>query len=922
MADPEKPLAGLGVSVVVAGARCAAMAVSRILLFAFGAALPLPTAFAGYADLSKGRPPAVLDARVGANVRLGDDPAGLPANQRGQVEPHIVRSVASPNVLLATFQEGRYFDAGAIACGYALSRDGGLTWTRALTPALTTVTGGRFNRATDPVAGAGPQGELYLQALASLQGAFSLAAVVVSRSLDGGETWAPPATVFQATSGNAAPDKNWLAVNDYAGTPTAGRLVSTWTQFIRNNAGTVVGTPLLASFSDDRGATWSAPADITPPGSANQGSQPVFLPDGSLAVVYITFLDTGNVSVFSIQCKRSTDGGRTFPAAATTVVPLVIGWDDPQLRDGVFLPNATVARQSGELFVTYTGLVGDTPRVLVVRSADGGATWSAPVAASDQPAGRSVMNPAIAATPDGRTVSVVFTDKRLAPEGRDSVDHYAALSFDGGATWQPNVRLSEMSSEIRYGPATARGVMLGDYIAIAPAAGDDYPCVAIWCETRTGDADPWTVRFAPQPTADFGTWAAVNRTGISHTDDPDLDGVPSYLEYLGGTNPRVAENGTDLVVVKSSEILEVFWTQRVSPSGPFGAGGVSATSVATYLAGGFPFLPTRISTLAEDKMPRVDPGDGLVWRGTTIDRLTTAGTAIRKSYRYSAGLPPALSRVATTADTDARLVNLSTRGTTRPGDGQLIVGFVLDGPKTVLLRAAGPALAAFGVGGALADPRLTLLAPASDLERTNDTWDAAGSGASTALFTRLGAFPFALSGRDAALALPLGAQAYTALVAGADAATGIALVEAYDADPAPGAPGNPRLINLSTRGDVGAGDRALIAGFVLSGTQPRRVLIRAVGPGLMPLGVPGPLADPVLALYRGSALVAANDDWQISRSPAVVAATAALVGAFPLPAASLDAALLLTLEPGAYTAIVTSADGTVGLALVEIYDAD
>ena len=127
-----------------------------------------------YPDLSKGRAPLVLDPRVGANVRLGEDPGALPATRRGQAEPHLVRSAFNPDLLLATFQEGRYPDGGAVNCGYSLSRDGGLTWSRGLIPNLTTSSGGRFIRATDPVAGAGPQGELYLQVLTSTRGAFFL----------------------------------------------------------------------------------------------------------------------------------------------------------------------------------------------------------------------------------------------------------------------------------------------------------------------------------------------------------------------------------------------------------------------------------------------------------------------------------------------------------------------------------------------------------------------------------------------------------------------------------------------------------------------------------------------------------------------------------------------------------------------------
>jgi hypothetical protein len=114
----------------------------------------------------------------------------------------------------------------------------------------------------------------------------------------------------------------------------------------------------------------------------------------------------------------------------------------------------------------------------------------------------------------------------------------------------------------------------------------------------------------------------------------------------------------------------------------------------------------------------------------------------------------------------------------------------------------------------------------------------------------------------------------------------------------------------------------LIAGFVLTGTQPRRILLRAIGPGLAPFGVARALSDPVLALYRGQSQLAANDDWEISRSAAAMAVTGQRLKAFSLPSASLDAALLLTLAPGAYTVNVSSADGSPGVALVEVYDAN
>ncbi len=887
---------------------------------AFGGARPVPRARAGFADLSKGRPPAVLDARVGVNVRVGDDPDDLLPTQRGQAEPHVYRSVANANLLLASFQEGRFAEnGGALDCGYGVSRDGGLTWSRALTPGLTVASGGPYLRATDPVAAIGPQGDFYLNALGSIDNAFGLSAIVVSRSTDTGATWSAPTVVFQSPNSQTAPDKNWMVVNDFAAAPNSGRLVVTWTNFTSNAVGASTGNHLAAAVSDDRGATWSTPTLITPVGSNNQGTLPVFLPDGSLAVIYITFL--GTTTQFNIQCKRSLDGGRTYPATATTVVGLVNGWDDPEMRDGVFLPAATVARGTGDILVTYTALVSGTPRVLVVKSSDQGTTWSTPTIASDNPAGGSVMNPAIAASPDGRTVSLVFMDKRLAPDGRGFVDHFAALSFDGGTTWQPNLRLSELSSDIRYGPQTSRGVMLGDYLGLAPAPNTSQPCVAVWCDTRTGDSDPYTVRFTPADLPGFGNWAVARAVSGSFLDDDDVDGDPNYLEFVNGTNPKFAESGNDLVLrVSAPTTLDLIWTERANVQrSPF-TDGASSAPYATFLAGGFSGSATVAASLAPDQLPTVPLRSGLVWRGARSIVATGTAQIAARSVRISAGLPPRASAVVTAILTDARLINLSTRGQVKPGVGQLIVGFVIDGNKSVLVRAAGPALRALGVNNALADPRLSLSSPGSSVAFTNDNWQQGNADA--ALFARLGAFPFAAGGLDAALFQSLAAQNYTAIVASASDSQGVALVEAYDADAVPGAPGNPRLLNLSTRADVGAGENALIAGFVLTGTQPRRVLIRAIGPSLAAFGVTGALADPVLTLYRGATVLATNDDWEISRSGAAIAVTAQRVGAFALEAASLDAALLTTLPPGPYTVVVTGVDDATGIALVEVYDAD
>ena len=128
-----------------------------------------------------------------------------------------------------------------------------------------------------------------------------------------------------------------------------------------------------------------------------------------------------------------------------------------------------------------------------------------------------------------------------------------------------------------------------------------------------------------------------------------------------------------------------------------------------------------------------------------------------------------------------------------------------------------------------------------------------------------------------------------------------------------------QLANLSCRAQVGTGDGVIIPGFVLSGTAPRTVLVRAVGPGLAAFGVAGALADPTITVFRGDAVIATNDNWQTQTNPQAVATAAVTTGAFALTAGSRDSALVLTLEPGAYTFRVAGVGNATGVALVEVY---
>ncbi len=260
-------------------------------------------------------------------------------------------------------------------------------------------------------------------------------------------------------------------------------------------------------------------------------------------------------------------------------------------------------------------------------------------------------------------------------------------------------------------------------------------------------------------------------------------------------------------------------------------------------------------------------------------------------------------------DVAARLSNLAIRANSGPGADTLIAGFVLaDANRAHVLRGIGPGLAALNVPGTLADPTLTLFRGPAAIA-TNDNWTGVDGRA-------LGAFPLATGSLDAVLSLTLTPGSYTAQIAPRDGtAPGAALAEIYDAGT-----GTGRLTSLAARTSLAANAR-LFAGFSVNGAPGslKKILVRAGGPALTQLAVPGAMADPRLELFdSGGTLVTANDQW--SGTTALAAAFNA-TGAFGFGAGtSKDAALVIALPPGDYTAQVSAADGGTGQAIVEVYE--
>ena len=170
------------------------------------------------------------------------------------------------------------------------------------------------------------------------------------------------------------------------------------------------------------------------------------------------------------------------------------------------------------------------------------------------------------------------------------------------------------------------------------------------------------------------------------------------------------------------------------------------------------------------------------------------------------------------------------------------------------------------------------------------------------------------------VSLPPGS--YTTIVRGSGNMTGAALVEAYDFHPDYA---RSVLGNISTRSFVQTADDVMIGGFMIEGTGPKRVIIRAIGPELTQHGVPNPLADPTLELHNGpGALIASNNNWMTTIIGGVITSDQVhdIMDSGHAPTDPSESAIIATLQPGRYTAIVRGVNGTTGIGLVEVYDLD
>jgi predicted outer membrane repeat protein len=309
--------------------------------------------------------------------------------------------------------------------------------------------------------------------------------------------------------------------------------------------------------------------------------------------------------------------------------------------------------------------------------------------------------------------------------------------------------------------------------------------------------------------------------------------------------------------------------------------------------------------------PAIDAGNDSFSPATDQRGQPRVGVSDIGAFEFNPAPPPTPTPTPTPAATPTptptpatTLANLSTRLRVETGDNVLIGGFIVTGtqPKKVIIRAIGPSL---GLADQLADPTLELYT-GQTLLNLNDNW--VDSPDKQAIIDST--IPPTNDLESAIVtSLPAGGAGYTAVVRGANNATGIAVVQVYDLDGSV----DSKLANISTRGLVQTGDNVLIAGTIVLGSSAQKVIIRAIGPSL---NIPGELLDPTLQLVDGNGTqLASNDNWRTGGQEAEI------IGTTVPPTNDADSAIVYDLPANGanYTAIVRGVGDTTGIAVVEVY---
>ena len=571
------------------------------------------------------------------------------------------------------------------------------------------------------------------------------------------------------------------------------------------------------------------------------------------------------------------------------------------------IPSASIA-DVGIYYVTATNAAGTnstTPVTLTLLSpptfttqpvsvtANPGQTVSFSVSATSNPAITSYQwrknGMPIAGNSSANTSTLVLPNVTAA----DSGNYDVVATSPSGSTTSGAAVLTFPSAPVITAQPVALTVNQGQVGTLSVSA-IAYPAIATYQWRRNG-------------VALTGNSSAASSTLV--ISDIALIDAGSYDVVV--TNP-LGSTTSDAVtlIVRPRPVILTQPTPRAAVVGQSASFTVAAQNVDTYQwrKNGAPITGNPSATTATLSLANLSLADGATY-DVVVTNIAGSVTSLPAALQVAAAAPSRLANLSVLTSLDSAS-DVLTIGTVVGGAGTT-------GEKVLLLRAVGPSLAQLNVPGVLDDPKLEFFRNPT-LVGTNDNWGSSQAGELVAAATAVGAFPMiATASKDAALLSSGVVRAdHSVRVASASGASGAVIAEIYDATPSDTFNAStPRLVNLSVLKRI---DSGLTAGFVIVGSSAKTVLIRAIGPSLAQFNVESPAADPRLELFNDRQVsLATNDNWG-----GVLALVSAFgqVGAFPLEPTSRDAALVQTLEPGAYTVQIGATPGAGGTGLIEIYE--
>lgn len=617
--------------------------------------------------------------------------------------------------------------------GYGFSNNGGTTWS------LPGVLENNVFR-SDPVLAADDGGRLFYL---SLLGNFF---DDMWRSVTGGFSWA---RIGSATGG----DKQWFTIDTTTTSSGRGYQYQSWSTAGNNYNGRQF------SRSTNGGSTWMNPVDI--PNSPVWGTLDVDS-NGDL------FLGGMNFDTNQIWCLRSSNAKFALAVPSfdrATVVNLGGTIDSGRIinPEGLVGQLYVVADRSGSstnnnIYLLASVLpAGATTGsdVMIVRSSDGGQTFSAPVRVNDDP-----INPnkwhwlaTLSVAPNGR-LDAVWLDTRNAANDTDSQLFYS-YSVDGGSTWAANIAVSAPFNPLIGYPNQAK---MGDYIG---SVSDNGGVDVAYCATFNGEQDIYHVRITPpgalllniSSRAPVLTGDQVVIAGfIINGSEPKRVIVRGLGPSLTGVGGALSDPTLELHQGAATLALNDDWKIRSDGSSQ------QAEVEATLLSPSNDLESAILATL--------NPGE---YTAILAGKNGATGGGLVEVYDLA-------------RETNSKLANISTRGFVGTGDNVLIGGFIVDtrgGGGRVIIRAIGPSLGALGVQGALQDPTLALHDANGALSATNDNWKIdEHSGHSQEAEVRATTLP-PTNDLECAIIATLPPGPHTAIVRGKNNTTGVALVEVY-----------------------------------------------------------------------------------------------------------------------------------------------